>query len=358
MDTLKIRAPFEAHVHWRDNAMMRAVAPLTVKQFPAGALLMPNLAPTPLTTPELALAYKQRVQEVVGKEYPLVMTGYLTEETTPDTVVRGYQSGAWQAMKAYPRGLTTNSHGGIEDYKKLETVFEVMQEIGMPALFHGEAAKDEEGDKVDVYDRESVFFKTTAFWILDTFPDLKVSFEHGSTRAFADFMVNNGEIDHVVGTLTPQHLLFDRNDFFADGPDVHLHCYPVLKRWEDLEALRALATAGYDFIFAGTDSAPHPTHAKERACGCAGGVFTAHAAVELYTQVFEAEDALNKLEGFLSIYGPAFYGLTPTKKTVTLKKEAWTIDTMIAVAGGEKVRPLYYHELPEKRQPIPWKLVA
>ncbi len=354
---LNLQAAFEGHVHWRSGAMMRAVAPFTVRQFAAGALVMPNLAPQPLTTPELADAYKADIRAVIGLGYPIIMTGYLTEDTEPDTVIRGFQSGSWQAMKGYPRGLTTNSHGGIENFKKLARVFAAMEEAGMPMLFHGESATNSGGDRVDVYDREKVFFDTIAPWVVEKFPGLKISFEHGSTRAFAEFLSERGST-RVVGTLTPQHLMFDRNDFFADGPDVHLHCYPVLKRWEDLEALRALATAGHEFIFAGTDSAPHPTHAKERACGCAGGVFSAHAAVELYAEVFDEEDALPNLEGFLSLNGPRFYGLRPSKKSIALSKRPWTVDSMIAVEGADKVRPLFYHEDSAKRKTINWKLAA
>ena len=286
-DTIRMQEPFDAHVHLRDGAMLEAVARLTYRNFPGGALVMPNLA-TPITTPLFAREYKKRIRQVIGDDaYSLVMTGYLTEDMGPKTVIEGFESGDWQAMKFYPRGMTTNSHGGIGDIKKLVPIFEAMQEAGMPALFHGESPLWARGEKTDIYDREKAFFYEVAPWILETFPGLRVSFEHGSTRAFVSFMHKYGKKDRVVGTITAHHLLFDRNDFFAQGPDVHLHCYPVLKRAQDRDALRKLATAGHDFIFAGTDSAPHPTDAKEKACGCAGGVFTAHAAVELYTEVFE-----------------------------------------------------------------------
>lgn len=355
---MQIREPFEAHNHFRDGAMMRAIAGYTARRFPRGAVAMPNLAPQPVTTPEMAVAYKQRILDALGiPDYPLIMTGYLTEDMSPETVVRGFQSGAWQAMKFYPHGLTTNSHGGIKDIEKLAHVFGVMEEIGMPALFHGERGKKVNNDRIDIYDREAAFFDLDATWLLRTFPGLKISFEHGSTRAFAQFLLDYGG-ELVGGTITIQHLMFDRNDFFADGPDVHLHCYPVLKRQEDLEILRAFATAGHQFIFAGTDSAPHPTHAKERACGCAGGVFTAHAAVELYTQIFEEEGALIHLEGFLSLNGPQFYGLAPSEKFVTLVKEPWTVNAMIPVEGGDMVRPLFYHEKREHQRILEWTLLG
>ncbi len=351
---LKLAGPFDAHNHFREGAMLRAVAGLTAKSFPAGAVAMPNLS-TPITTPELAEKYRMELQAVLGEDYRLIITGYLTEDMDPDTIDRGFKSGAWQAMKFYPRGMTTNSHGGIGNIRKIRPLLKRMEKIGMPALFHGESEYWASGKKTDIYDREKAFFTEVAPWIVNTFTKLRMSFEHGSSRAFVDFMRKYG-CERVVGTITDHHLLFDRNDFFAQGPDVHLHCYPVLKRAEDCKALRELATEGLPFIFAGTDSAPHPTTAKERACGCAGGVFTAHAAVELYAEIFEEMYALENLEQFLSFGAAAFYQFAPSG-WITLEKQPWTVNKLIATQDGKSVRPLFYHEDPAQRRPITWKRV-
>lgn len=350
--------PFEGHNHFREGTMLTAVARYTAQSFPAGAVAMPNLS-VPITTPELANAYRKELQALLGEDYPLVIVGYLTEDMDPDTVERGFKSGAWQAMKFYPKGMTTNSHGGVSDVRKIAHLLKRMEELGMPALFHGESEYWADGRKTDIYDREKAFYAESAPWIVETFSKLRVSFEHGSSRAFVEFMLKHGKFNQVVCTVTVHHLLFDRNHFFALGPDVHLHCYPVLKRKEDCEALRKLVTGGYDFVFAGTDSAPHPTTAKEKACGCAGGVFTAHAAVELYAEVFEEEGKLPLLESFLCRFGSLFYfGMLRLGGGITLERQDWTVNEMIVTADGKKVRPLFYHEDLAQRRPIRWKRVS
>lgn len=350
--------PFEGHNHFREGTMLDAISHYTKESFPGGSVAMPNLS-VPVTTPELADTYRKQLQALLGEDYPLVIVGYLTEDMDPDTVERGFRSGAWQAMKFYPKGMTTNSHGGVSDVRKIAHLLKRMEEIGMPALFHGESEFWASGVKTDIYDRERAFYNESAPWIVETFPDLRISFEHGSSLAFCKFMLDYGKFNHVVCTVTVHHLLFDRNHFFALGPDVHLHCYPVLKRREDCEALRKLVTGGYDFVFAGTDSAPHPTTAKEKACGCAGGVFTAHAAVELYAEVFEEEGKLEFLEFFLCRLGRLFYfGSFSIDSSIVLEKISWTVDEMATTADGKKVRPLFYHEDLAQRRPITWKRAA
>lgn len=354
MERITIRQPFDSHVHFRDGAMMETVAPFTAKQC-WGAVIMPNLAPAPIKIAGDAWEYEKRIRSVIGGHFTTVMTGYLTDKTNPKDVVEGFEEGLWQAMKYYPKGATTNSDEGLTDIGQLCEVFSEMERIGMPLLLHGEVNIDQDGNDTDPYDREQIFIDEVLSEIIVGFPHLKISQEHISTRKAVEFILEHGS-ENLVCTATFQHLMYDRRKFFEGGVNPHLHCWPVLKRWQDTEALRALATAGQPFISAGTDSAPHPTHAKERACGCAGGVFTAHAMTELYTQVFDEEGSLGNLENFLSVNGPRFFGLEPSKDTIELKKKPWTVDSMIDVRGGEQVRPLFFHEDREERTPIQWRI--
>ncbi len=353
--TIMIKKPFDSHVHFRRGAMLKAVAPFTAKQC-WGGLVMPNTAPH-IFTPEDAEAYKTEVRAAIGDQFHIVMAGYLTPTTSAEDLKRGYLSGAWGAMKVYPPGATTHSTEGVAGKELIDhPALSVMEEIGMPVLLHGEVNKDEHGEEIDIYDREKRFLEEIVPSILAKYPTLKISLEHVTTRAMAEFMMANGKEGRLVCTITPQHLLFDRRMLHKDGFQPHLFCYPILKRKEDKEAIRALAAAGKSFVSAGTDSAPHPTQSKEKAAGCAGGVFSAHAMVEMYTQGFDEMGAMDKLEAFLSINGPSFFGLEPSSESITLEKSGWTVSEMVPVENGDKVRPFGYDEKPEARFPFAWSI--
>ncbi len=352
---ITIKKPFDSHVHFRRGAMLKAVAPFTAKQC-WGGLVMPNTAPH-IFTPEDAEAYKTEVRASIGENFHIVMAGYLTPTTGAEDLKRGYLSGAWGAMKVYPPGATTHSTEGVDGKSLINhPALAVMQEIGMPVLLHGEINKDDHGEEIDIYDRERRFLEEIVPSILDKYPTLKISLEHVTTRSMAEFMALHGKVGRLVCTITPQHLLFDRRNLHKDGFQPHLFCYPILKRKEDKEAIRKLAVAGHDFVSAGTDSAPHPTQSKEKAAGCAGGVFSAHAMVEMYTQGFAEMEALDKLEDFLSVNGPRFFGLEPSNESITLAPEPWTVDAMVPVEGGDKVRPFGYDEKAESRFPFAWRI--
>ncbi len=353
--TLTIKKPFDSHVHFRRAAMLKAVAPFTAKQC-WGALVMPNTAPH-IFTPEDAEAYAAEVRASIGTDFKIVMAGYLTPTTSAEDLKRGFASGAWGAMKVYPPGATTHSTEGVDGQSLINhPALAVMQEIGMPVLLHGEVNKDEHGEEIDIYDREKRFLEEIVPSILAKYPTLKISLEHVTTRGMAEFMMKNGKEGRLVCTITPQHLLFDRRHLHKDGFQPHLFCYPILKRKEDKEAIRALVAAGTSFVSAGTDSAPHPTQSKEKSAGCAGGVFSSHAMVEMYAQGFDEIGALDKLEAFLSVNGPRFFGLEPATETITLSKEAWTQDAMVPVENGDTVRPFGYDEKPEARFPFAWRI--
>ena len=233
-----------------------------------------------------------------------------------------------------------------------------MQEAGMPLLLHGEISMESDGKTVvDIYDREKRFLDEVVGELRTKYPKLKLSLEHITTKEMAVFMLEYGNAETLVCTITPHHLLFDRRDLHADGFQPHLFCYPILKREEHREALRFLVKTGTSYVSAGTDSAPHPTHAKEKACGCAGGVFTAHAMTQLYAQIFDMLGATQHLESFLCINGPRFYGLASGSGVITLERKSWTMDEMIEVADGTKVRPFGYHEDPDKRFRFEWQIV-
>jgi dihydroorotase len=354
-EKITIKKPFDAHVHFRRGAMLKAVAPFTAREC-WGALVMPNTAPH-IFTPEDAESYKAEIRAAVGDTFHIVMAGYLTPNTSSEDLKRGYLSGAWNAMKVYPPGATTHSHEGVAGKDLLKHPgLATMEEIGMPLLLHGEVNKDTKGEEIDIYDREKRFLEEVVPTLLEKYPALKISLEHVTTRAIAEFMMTNGKEGRLVCTITPQHLLFDRRMLHKDGFQPHLFCYPILKRKEDKEAIRALAAAGKPFVSAGTDSAPHPTQSKEKAAGCAGGVFSAHAMVEMYTQAFDDMGALKHLESFLSINGPRFFSLEPSKESITLEKSAWTVDEMVSVDNGDKVRPFGFDEKAENRFPFAWRI--
>jgi dihydroorotase len=307
--TLTIRRPDDWHVHLRDGDMLGLVAPYTARKF-ARAIIMPNLVP-PVTTPELAAGYRARIIEAAGVGFTPLMTCYLTDEINPDEVERGHRENIWIAAKLYPAGATTNSASGVTDIRNIYPVLERMEKIGMVLCVHGEVTDPQ----VDVFDREAVFIDRVLSRLVQDFPGLKIVLEHVTTADGADFVAEAPET--VAATVTPHHLVINRNALFAGGLRPHAYCLPVAKREEHRLAIRKAATAGSSKFFLGTDSAPHARHAKESACGCAG-IFNAPFALESYATVFEEEDALNQFEAFASINGARFYGLPVNEDTVTL----------------------------------------
>jgi dihydroorotase len=317
-DILDITRPDDWHLHLRDGASLRAVLPDSARRF-ARAIVMPNLQPPVLTVDE-ASAYRGRILDALpaGATFQPLMTLYLTESTTPDEVRRARASGFVHAVKYYPAGATTNSQSGVTDLARCDAVFEAMQEVGLPLLVHGEVTDP----AVDVFDREAVFIERHGRRLAESFPGLKLVMEHLTTREGVDFV--RAARAGVAGTITPQHLLWNRNAIFRGGLRPHAFCLPVLKREVHRQSLLAAATSGEPKFFLGTDSAPHARGAKESDCGCAG-VYSAHAAIELYAEAFDLAGALDRLEGFASFHGPDFYGLPRNSGRIVLKREAWTV---------------------------------
>jgi len=314
---LTLTRPDDWHLHLRDGGMLRDVLPHTVARFHR-AIVMPNLKP-PVTTVKLALEYRERILAAVprGADFMPLMTLYLTENTQADEIHRAKAEGHIYAVKYYPAGSTTNADSGVTDIRHCERVLEAMSDVGLPLLVHGEVTDP----AVDVFDRETKFIDTVLVPLVQRLPSLKIVFEHITTKVAVDFVRQASA--NVGATLTPQHLLHNRNAMFKGGIRPHYYCLPVLKRESDREALVKAAISGDPKFFLGTDSAPHAQHLKENACGCAG-IYTAHAALELYAEIFERAGALDKLEGFASFYGADFYGLPRNTGNVTLSKRPWT----------------------------------
>jgi dihydroorotase len=312
--TLQLRQPDDWHVHLRDGEALRDIVHHTAHQF-ARAIVMPNLAP-PVTTAALADAYRERIRAVVpkGVVFEPLMTIYLTDGSSPDDIADGFARGIVTACKLYPAHATTNSAHGVTDVKALWPVLERMQRIGMPLLIHGEVTDH----TVDVFDREAVFIDRVLQKIVSTFPGLKIVFEHITTAEAVAFV--EAAPGNISATITPHHLQINRNAMFEGGIRPHFYCLPVAKRERHRLALRKAATSASPKFFLGTDSAPHAVAAKETACGCAG-IFNAPFALESYATVFEEEGALDRLEGFASLHGPAFYGLTPNARQVRLIRQ-------------------------------------
>jgi dihydroorotase len=308
--TLIIRRPDDWHVHLRDGEMLKTVAPYTARQF-ARAVVMPNLVP-PITTVEAAAAYRERIVAAAGPGFTPLMTCYLTDNISSDEVARGFEEGGWIAAKLYPAGATTNSASGVTNIRRIYPVLERMERIGMVLCVHGEVTDPE----IDVFDREAVFIERVLTPVTRDFPKLKIVFEHISTQEAVEFVRGH---DTVAATVTPHHLILNRNAIFAGGLRPHAYCLPVAKREEHRLAVRKAATSGASNIFLGTDTAPHSREAKESACGCAG-IFNAPFALESYATVFEEEGALDRFEAFASINGPKFYGQPVNEETVTLEK--------------------------------------
>lgn len=331
-DTLTLAAPDDWHLHLRDTSALAATVPPSAARF-ARAIIMPNLKP-PVTTVDRAAAYRDRILAArpTDSAFEPLMTLYLTQETAPEEIHRARECGFVQGVKLYPAGATTHSEAGVTDIARLAPVLEAMAAVDMPLLIHGEVTDP----AVDIFDRETAFIDRVLAPLLDRHPGLRVVLEHITTRTAVTFVREAGR--RVGATITPQHLLFNRNRLLAGGIRPHYYCLPILKRERDREALVEAATSGEPSFFLGTDSAPHPKHAKETACGCAG-IFSAPAALELYAEAFEEAGALERLEGFASRFGPQFYGLPCNAREVTLVREPWTLPAEITF-GAETVIPL------------------
>jgi len=326
MDKITIIRPDDWHLHLRDGDALKAVLPDTAHRF-ARAIVMPNLRP-PLTTTALAVEYRQRIFDALpkGSNFEPLMTLYLTDNTSADEIAKAKMSGFVHGIKLYPAGATTNSDSGVTSLDACAEALEAMQECGMPLLVHAEVTDAD----VDVFDRERVFIDRYMKPLLVKYPTLKVVFEHITTQDAAEFVASAPS--NVAATITPHHLLLNRNAMFTGGIRPHHYCLPILKREEHRLALLKAATSGSSKFFLGTDSAPHSKSAKEAACGCAG-MYSAHAGIELYAEVFEAANALDKLEAFARFYGADFYGLARNADQITLVKESWTVPESIAFAG-------------------------
>jgi len=333
IETLTIRRPDDWHVHLRDGEMLRRVVPYTARQF-GRAIIMPNLTP-PVTTVALASAYRERIVEAAGAGFTPLMTCYLTDHAEPDEIARGFEQGAWVAAKLYPANATTNSAFAVTDVANIYPALERIQRIGMVLCVHGEVTDPE----VDVFDREAVFIDRVLTGLTRDFPELRIVLEHITTREATEFVRDSGP--NLAATITPQHLVINRNALFAGGLRPHAYCLPVAKREEHRLAVRAAAISGSPKFFLGTDSAPHERHAKESGCGCAG-IFNAPYALETYAGVFDEEGALDRFEAFASLNGPAFYKLPVNSETVTLERAEVRVPDEIAglvpFRAGETMR--------------------
>ena len=339
--TLTLTRPDDWHLHVRDGAALQTVVPHTAAQF-GRAIIMPNLKP-PVTTAELAMAYKARIMAAVpkGVTFEPLMTLYLTDNLPPVEIVKAKAAGV-VACKLYPAGATTNSDAGVTDLKKIYPTLEAMQKVGMLLLVHGEVTSSD----IDLFDREAAFIDTQLIPLRRDFPELKIVFEHITTQDAADYVM---AADRFVGaTLTAHHLLYNRNAIFTGGIRPHYYCLPVLKRETHRVALLNAATSGNTRFFLGTDSAPHPAHLKEHASGCAG-CYTAHAALEMYAEAFDSVGKLAQLEAFASFNGADFYGLPRNTGTITLKREAWTPPESFQF-GEAELKPLRSGEA------LPWRV--
>ena len=341
-DTLTITRPDDWHLHVRDGEALHTVVPHTAAQF-GRAIIMPNLRP-PVTTAEQALAYKQRILAAVpaGMQFEPLMTLYLTDNLPADEIARAKDAGV-VACKLYPAGATTNSDAGVTDIRKTYKTLEAMQKAGILLLVHGEVTSSD----IDLFDREAAFIDQQLIPLRRDFPELKIVFEHITTKDAADYVASADRF--TAATITAHHLLYNRNAIFTGGIRPHYYCLPVLKRETHRVALVQAATGGSAKFFLGTDSAPHPAHLKEHATGCAG-CYTAHAAIEMYAEAFDSVGALDKLEGFASFHGPDFYSLPRNTGTVTLRRESWTPPESFAF-GEANLKPLRAGEA------LPWRLV-
>lgn len=342
---LTLRRPDDWHLHLRDGAMLRAVLPESARHF-ARAIIMPNLVP-PVVTGAQAVAYRNRILAALpeGMSFTPLMTLYLTEDTDPEDVAEAAASGLVAAVKLYPAGATTNSASGVRDFDKVRPVLERMAEIGLPLCVHGEVTDPE----IDIFDREAVFIDRVLDPLRRATPGLRVAMEHITTSDAVAYARAQG--DDLGATITVQHLMLDRNDMLVGGIRPHYYCLPILKRRTHREALVDAATSGEARFFLGTDSAPHATHTKENACGCAG-CFTAPIAMACLAEVFDEADALDRLEAFASLNGPAFYGLPVNDETITLDRaEPVALPRTVPVSDGDTVTVF------APGRPVHWQVV-
>ncbi len=342
INTLTLTRPDDWHLHLRDGEALKAVLPDSARQF-ARAMIMPNLRP-PVTNTALAVAYRQRILAALpsGLNFEPLMTLYLTDNTSADQIRSAVASGMVHGVKFYPAGATTNSDSGVTDLAHCQQALAEMEKLGLPLLVHAEVTDAQ----VDVFDRERVFIERHMVAIIKDYPALKVVFEHITTKDAADFVLHSPA--NLAATITAHHLLMNRNAMFVGGIQPHHYCLPILKREEHRQALLRVATSGNAKFFLGTDSAPHAKHTKEAACGCAG-MYTAHTAMELYAEAFDAVGALDKLEGFASFYGADFYGLPRNTERVQLHRQSWTVPAGLPFVD-DSIVPL------RAGQPIAWKM--
>ncbi len=343
MDKLTLIQPDDWHLHVRNGAILKTVIAHTAQQF-ARAIIMPNLNP-PVLTVDQALAYRSEIIKAApaDSDFTPLMTLYLTSSLTADEVKKAAESEFIHAIKLYPAGATTNSDSGVSNLKGIYPILKIMEQVDLPLLIHGEVTNND----CDIFDREKVFVASSLNDIVKQFPNLRIVLEHVTTKEAVDFVLSVSS--KVAATITPQHLMFNRNAILAGGIRPHHYCLPIIKREHHRQALVKAATSGNPKFFLGTDSAPHLTDAKENSCGCAG-CYSAFGAMELYTDVFEQADALDKLEGFASLYGPDFYQLPRNTKTITLQKQSWTVPASYQV-DNETITPLKANET------LNWKLI-
>lgn len=344
MDKLTLTQPDDWHLHVRNGEILKTVIGHTATQF-ARAIIMPNLKP-PVMTVEQALLYRSEILQALpaGSSFNPLMTLYLTDSTTKGEVKKAAESEHVHAFKLYPAGATTNSDSGVSNPKAIYPILETMEQVDIPLLIHGEVTDND----CDIFDREKIFVESSLNDIVKNFPNLRIVVEHVTTKEAVDFVLSSS--NKVAATITPQHLLFNRNAILAGGIRPHYYCLPIIKREHHRQALIKAATSGNPKFFLGTDSAPHLTGAKENSCGCAG-CYSAYAALELYVEAFEKMNALDKLEGFASLFGANFYQLPRNTKTITLQKQAWTIPDNYIV-DDETITPLKAGEV------LNWKFVG
>ncbi len=338
VESITLTRPDDWHLHLRDQPFLADTVPYSARYFKR-AIVMPNLV-APVVTTRLALEYWQRIKNHIppGSQFEPLMTLYLTDTLSAEEVATAQRSGIVKAIKYYPAGATTNSENGVTDIRKVYPALECMQELGMPLLLHGEVTDS----AIDIFDREAVFIEQILRPLLQRFPKLRVVLEHITTQDAVNFVLSHNS--NLAATITAHHLHYNRNHMLAGGIRPHFYCLPILKRNTHQQALISAATSGNPKFFLGTDSAPHARHSKEQSCGCAG-VFSAHAALELYAEAFELQGALDKLECFASVYGPEFYGLPRNIDTVTLQRQAWRVPeelafgdhTLVPMRAGETI---------------------
>jgi dihydroorotase len=342
MQTLTIKKPFDSHHHFRRGATLRAVTPVAARKF-GKAIAMPNTEP-PIDTTEMAAEYKKEIMAAVpaGDSFEPLMTFYLTKNLKPAEIEKGFSGASGvkvHAVKSYPYGATTNSQWGYRSILEAKDVLKEMERVGMPLLLHGEVHLNDANEEEDPYEGERLFIEDTLPRLLDAFPKLKLSLEHLSTASAADFMEKNGKEGQLVATVTPTHLMYDRRQAFSGGYKSLIHMKPLVKTAADRERVREIVKKGLPFISAGTDSAPHP-EAKKFSSSVVFGVFNSPVAVEMYAQVFDGLNALDKLEEFLSVNGPRFFGVEPSTETVTLVKKDWQVTEPVVTDEGVNIWPI------------------